>query len=195
MLCDTKSQLKAEFRKKLNKYLSSKTSNDEAGKKENILQKFSEKRLTELICENESRVESKSAMKNQEGDIIKPVALRPKKATLGQNSYRLSTCLISDPTIGKRDSMFIDQRSSLRERRGVKSKSICMEKSEPQGHRERPCLNLMKNFVKQSDDDIFIKINQLTETNNFNSNCKNYFDEKFVQNFKIDLNQIENDSN
>ncbi|RMZ93600.1 hypothetical protein BpHYR1_000821 [Brachionus plicatilis] len=193
MLCDSKSQLKAEFRKKLNKYLASKASNEETSKKENLLQNFSDKGIIERICESRQRVEQVSGMKNQGQDILKPVALRPKRTPLEKSSYRLSSCLNSESSIGKRDSMFIDQRSSFREQRGAKSKSICAE-NEWQPSRERPCLNLMKNFVKQSDEDLCTRTIQLAEKNSKFKN-KNGLDDKFIQQFKIDLNQIENDTN
>ncbi|CAF1044403.1 unnamed protein product [Brachionus calyciflorus] len=189
MLNESKTEsFKIEFRKKLSKFLSK---GSECETKREIVQKFSDKRISDFMRSPKVEI---STM-NEPQKIVKPVAMRPKKTDLDRSAYRLSTCDSKVyETFKNRESKFIDQRASLRETRNIKSQSICSQDFFQSHKPDRPFLNLMKNFNKSSeDDDVFDKINQLNgkKTNRYSR----VNDDVSYQQFKIDLNQIENDSN
>lgn len=208
-------------------------------KRESFIQKFTDKRILDLLKETKNKFMSKPAPEPAKivTNIVKPVALRPKKVDQKPAVYRLSTC---EPNLSysnpleqnaNRQSRFIDQRS----RRALITRSTHInDENKDLANEEltRPHLNLIKmykvqNLIKEEKPDlkeelsVLKKINQLSKGSNLSlsssssssldslkvnnkpetmfKNYSKYFlkpsDNEEQKDLKIDLEQIENDSN
>lgn len=143
MLNNSESQtVKSEFKKRVfNKIL---------------LPKFvSENEMTKVEIIRQQQVIRPFFQKSSQPNIVKPVALRPKKVDQEFNIFRLSAFefssalnLESDDPNTNRQSRFIDQRS-LKNRKSTKSRSVFINNDNVE---VRPHLNLIKMKVNNLVD-------------------------------------------